>query len=486
MYVRSENRGRVRPKGLPTLLILVVAALVAVPAIAQSGSEGAGRGVEQQVEDLQRQIEALREEMRELREERGEGTAEPPSADEAEPAEGDRLDELERRIDLLAAELEQLELGEAAVVADESEYGLGPAASKIYRTETGLSIGGYGEMLYENRDSERDDGTPSGATDEFDFLRGIVYFGYKFNDRFLFNSEIEFEHASTGSGGSASVEFAYLDYLWRPEANLRAGLLLVPMGFVNELHEPTVFLGARRPDVEGVIIPTTWRENGFGLFGEAGPFSYRTYIVNGLEGAGFSSGGLRGGRQKGAQALAEDLAWVGRIDYAPMPGLVLGGSAYVGDSGQDLVDPQGREVALGTTILEGHAEWRWQGLELRALFARAELDDVAQLNRTLGKTGTASVGEELSGWYLQAGYDLLARSSSERELIPYVRLEEYDTQDAVPDGFAASPASDVESLTLGLAFKPIDQVIIKADYQDYDNAAGTAVDQINVALGYIF
>ena len=486
MCVRPEHRGSVRPKGLAALLFLAVAALVAAPAVAQSGQVGAGRGMEQQVEELRRELEEMREEMRELREERDEAAGEPMDADEADAGDGDRIDELERRIDVLAAELEQLELGEAAVVADESEHGLGPAASKIYRTDTGLSIGGYGEMLYENPDSERDDGTPSGATDELDFLRAILYFGYKFNDRFLFNSEIEFEHASTGQNGEASVEFAYLDYLWRPEANLRAGLLLIPMGFVNELHEPTVFLGARRPNIEQVIIPTTWRENGFGLFGEAGPFSYRTYVVNGLEGADFSSGGLRGGRQKGSQALAEDLAWVGRIDYAPMPGLLLGGSAYIGDSGQDLVDPEGRDVALGTTILEGHAEWRWRGLELRALVARAELDDVARLNRALGRTGTASVGEELSGWYLQAGYDLLARSSSERQLIPYARLEEYDTQDEVPDGFAASPANDVESLTLGLAFKPIDQLIVKADYQDYDNGAGTAVDQFNVALGYIF
>ena len=141
-------------------------------------------------------------------------------------------------------------------------------------------------MLYQGYDDTLDDGTDSGATDQLDFLRAIVYFGYKWNDHWLFNSEIEFEHASTEDGGEASVEFAYLDYLWKPELNARAGLLLIPMGFVNELHEPTTFLGARRPDVERVIIPTTWRENGFGLFGEAGPVSYRTYVVNGFEADG--------------------------------------------------------------------------------------------------------------------------------------------------------------------------------------------------------
>ncbi|HSL83713.1 MAG TPA: hypothetical protein VLF66_13140 [Thermoanaerobaculia bacterium] len=448
----------------------------AAPAAAQA------RSVDQEVEELRREIQELRRELEALREGRAAEPGTPATEPAAPPADRpDRLSELERRIEVLAAELERLELGEVAIRAEEGVYGLGPAASKVYRRDEGLSIGGYGEMLYQNFDSERDDGSPSGSKDTFDFLRAIVYFGYKFNDKFLLNTEIEIEHAN-----EAFVEFAYLDYLWRPEANLRAGLVLVPMGFVNELHEPTIFLGARRPDVEQVIIPTTWRENGFGLFGEAGQLSYRTYVVNGLRGENFSAGGLRGGRQKGSSALAEDLAWVGRLDWTPTPGVLIGGSAYVGGSGQGLQDPAGGTVGLDTTILEGHAEWRWRGLELRALYATAELDDVAGLNRAKGLTGAASVGEELSGYYLQAGYDVLAKVSSERQLIPYVRFEAYDTQEAVPAGFARNPATDVESLTVGLAFKPIDQIVLKADYQDYDNGAGTATDRFNVALGYIF
>ncbi|MGD2115485.1 MAG: hypothetical protein PVG07_10555 [Acidobacteriota bacterium] len=470
--------------------VVALAALVAggAPALAQSEmDEGSA------VEELRREVERLKAEVEELKASKSEEDSEMASEEGMESGPADaaeglaaRLEEIERRIAILAEESERREIGEAAVMADESELGFGPAASKIYRTEQGLSIGGYGEMLYENFESERDDGADSDATDELDFLRGIVYFGYKFNDNWLFNSEIEFEHASTGEEGSASVEFAYLDYLWKPELNARAGLLLVPMGFVNELHEPTVFLGARRPDVESRIIPTTWRENGFGLFGEVGPVSYRTYIVNGLEGAEFSGGGLRGGRQKGSKAIAEDFAWVGRIDYEPVPGLLLGGSAYVGDSGQGLTTAAGEEVDLTTTILEGHAEWRWRGLELRFLGARADLDDAALFNRATGLTGSSSVGEELSGWYAQAGYDVLSRTGSGHELIPYVRWEELDTQDSVPAGFTRNPANDQESLTLGLAWKPFPQAIVKADYQDYDNGAGTGLDQLNVALGYIF
>ncbi|HEX6203768.1 MAG TPA: hypothetical protein VF100_12260, partial [Thermoanaerobaculia bacterium] len=280
------------------------------------------------------------------------------------------------------------------------------------------------------------------------------------------------------------LEFAYLDWLYRPELNVRGGMVLLPMGLVNELHEPTTFLPARRSDTESAILPSTWRENGVGVFGEVGPVAYRAYLVNGLRGEGFSAGGLRGGRQKGSHALAEDFAFVGRLDYEPLPGLVLGGSAYHGGSGQGISAPGAGELSVDTTIFEAHADWRWRGLTLRGLAARADLDEAGDLNRALGLTGGASVGELLEGFYVEAGYDVLA--GGERSLTPYVRWEQLDTQAEVPAGFARNPARDVESLTLGLAFQPIDAIILKADYQDYDNGAGTGIDQINVALGYIF
>lgn len=485
MHLFERLRGS-RAVVLTGFVLLSVVAVTAAPAVAQT-EVTAIEELRQEVERLRAELEQLRSEQQESFEEVGE-----PAVEMAEPAQAgapamsDRLDELERQIGILAAEMEREQLGEAVARADQSDHGYGPAASKIYRTGQGLSVGGYGEMLYERFDSTRDDGSDSGESDQLDFLRGIVYFGYKFNDQWLFNSEVEFEHASVEEGGDAGVEFAYLDYLWKPSLNARAGLVLVPMGFVNELHEPTVFLGARRPDVERRIIPTTWRENGFGLFGEVGPVSYRTYVVNGFKGEDFSAGGLRGGRQKGSKAVAEDFAWVGRLDYEPAPGLLFGGSAYLGQSGQDLAGDDGQEIKVGTTIYEGHAEWRWRGLELRFLGVRAELDDVAELNRALGLSGSSSVGEELSGWYAQVGYDLLGGRVGDQELIPYARWEELDTQDSVPAGFARNPANDQESLTIGLAWKPFPQAILKADYQDYDNEAGTGVDQLNVALGYIF
>lgn len=456
------------------LTFLLLAAL-ATPAMAQSSEE--------RLRALEQEVAALRAEIARLA-----AAAATPIAQPAPAAAGPDLAEVARRVELLAGEIEKLKLGEVAVLADQPGQGLGPAASKVYRTPQGLSIGGYGELLYQAYDERRDDGAPADRTDELDFLRGVVYFGYKFDDRFLFNSEIEYEHASTGSGGEVSVEFAYLDWLWKPGLNLRGGMVLVPMGFLNELHEPTTFLGARRPGVENSIIPTTWRENGFGLFGEVGPLTYRSYVVAGLDASKFTAAGIRGGRQKGARSKAEDFAWTGRVDYTAMPGLLAGVSAYVGGSGQGLANAAGEEVGdVRTTLLEGHVEWKWRGLELRALAVRGAIDDVGALNRALGLTGSRSVGERQDGWYVQAGYDLFARRDGARAaLLPYARFEAFDTQAAVPTGYLRNPANDQEILTLGLAWRPIPQLILKADWQDVDNAAETGVDQLNVALGYIF
>ena len=60
----------------------------------------------------------------------------------------------------------------------------------------------------------------------------------------------------------------------------------------------------------------------------------RGYAVVGLLSRGFTAAGIRGGRQKGAKSKAEDFAVTGRLDFVGVPGLLLGGSFYTGNSGQ--------------------------------------------------------------------------------------------------------------------------------------------------------
>ena len=198
----------------------------------------------------------------------------------------DRIAELERTVKVLAEELERTRADVTVPEEPElkSSYGMGPAASKVYQLARGLSIGGYGEAFYRNYVADQ-----TKESDTADFLRAVLYFGYKFTERIVFNSEIEIEHAD-----EIFLEFAALDFFLKDWANVRAGLLLMPVGFLNEIHEPPFFYGVNRPDVERFIIPTTWRENGVGLFGNLGEqLEYKLYAVNGFDGSGFSSSGLR-------------------------------------------------------------------------------------------------------------------------------------------------------------------------------------------------
>lgn len=429
------------------------------------------RAQEPSTEDLRKAVAALEADLARLT---------------AQGAASDRLDELERRIDLLAAELEKARTGGAAeTTPPKAVPGFGPAASKVYGVAKGVSLGGYGEAVYQNFGAEREDGAPSGRGDRIDLVRNIVYVGYKFDERILFNSELEFEHATTGEGaeekGEVSVEFGYLDFKPWKSVGLRAGLVLVPMGFVNELHEAPVFHGARRPQVESSIVPTTWRENGVGLFGETGPLQWRTYLVAGLSSGGFEGSGIREGRQGGSDSLAEDLALTGRVDYTGVAGLLVGASFFTGDSGQ------GAGFGGRVSLVDLHGQYEHRGLRLRALAARTSVADAALINAANGLAGDESVGERQYGWYAEAAYDVMTlRPAGQWSVAPFVRYERLDTQDRVPAGFERDPANERTVLTAGVGVKPRANVVLKVDFQRLTNKARTGTSQLNVGVGYLF
>ena len=436
--------------------------------------------IERRLQELEGMVATLKAEVDRLRAARTTGT-------DTESAM--RIDELQHRIEALTRELERQRIGAAAApAAGESKHGFGPAASKVYGPGRGVSIGGYGEMLYQNFTRTRDDGSLADQGSVADLLRAVLYFGYKFDDRFVFNSEIEFEHAQAGedAGGEVSVEFAYLDFKAAPSFGVRGGLLLVPMGFLNELHEPPIFHGARRPEVERVIIPTTWRENGAGVYGDAGPVSYRAYVLNSFDADGLSAAsGLRGGRQSASKAKATDLAFTARVDYTPIPGLVLGTAALTGKSGQGADGfPEGR-----ITVWDAHGEFNWRGLRLRGLVARGIISDAGEISaaQAVPLTGPDGIGERLRGWYAEAAYNVLSTVRGTRQdLSLFCRYEGVDTQARVAPGFSDNPANAFTVRTCGVTYRPIPNIAIKVDAQNFNNDANTAVDQVNVGLGYLF
>jgi hypothetical protein len=411
------------------------------------------------------------------------------ASEDAELANDDRIAELERKVEVLSEELERTRTAMAVPEepALESVYGLGPAASKVYGLTQGLSLGGYAEGRYTAYVADKGDND-----NQIDFLRFVLYAGYKFTDRILFNSEVEIEHASTGEDGSISVEFATLDFLLTDWANVRLGLLLLPMGFLNEIHEPPFYFGTHRPSLERRIIPSTWRENGAGLFGSflGDQLEYKLYVVNGFDASGFSASGLRGGRQKGSKALAEDFAVVGRLDWRPVHGLLLGTSGYVGNAGQDQVDSD-TGLALPdalTSIWEARAQYRRWGLHMRGLFTWATVNQADRLNAALGNAADAAVAEEMLGAYGEIAYDIWQWISpgSEMTLEPFYRYEWVDTQQAVPDGYVRNQALRNQIHTVGMSYKPIPNVVLKADYRNVSAEEGSPADEVNLGIGLVF
>ncbi len=411
--------------------------------------------------------------------------------DDREIARDDEITELKRKLDVVVTELETLRTQVAAPEVPtelESQYGLGPAASKIYSVARGVSIGGYAEGSYRRANS--------GSDDVGDLTRVVTYLGYKFNDWIVFNTEIEFEHGSTENEGSVSVEFATLDFLLRPEVNIRAGLVLVPMGIVNEVHEPPFYFSNFRPTPERVIIPSTWRENGMGIFGNLGErLSYRVYVVNGMLASDFSSAGLRGGRQNGSEAIANDLAVVSRVDLDVFEGMRVGGSYYVGNSGQDQdIDVGGTDFGVPnarTNVWEVHGEYRWLGLTTRALWTQARVSDAGALSGLLSAAGADDpvVARRMIGGYGEIAYDVIPLffPGSEMSLEPFFRFEYVDTQNDVPSGFEADRSFKRRLYIPGLQWKPIPNVVVKLDYRRIDDFLDSDnEDEVSLGFGLIF
>jgi hypothetical protein len=396
----------------------------------------------------------------------------------------DRIAELERTVKVLASELERtrVETTVPEEAALSSSYGLGPAASKVYQLGRGLSIGGYGEAFYRNYVGDK-----TTESNTADFLRAVLYFGYKFTDSIVFNSEIEIEHAD-----EIFLEFATLDFLLHDMANIKAGLMLLPMGFLNEIHEPPFYYGVNRPDVERLLIPSTWRENGVGLFGNLGEMiQYKLYAVNGMDATGFSSSGIRGGRQKGSKALAEDIAVTARLDFTPLPGFLFGGSIYAGNSGQNQVLDDVKIPDSFTTVFDVHSQYQYRNLWLRGLWSMAFISSAGQLTEAL--RATADIGDSeanasvMMGGYGEIAYDVWNFfSESERSLEPFYGFEWYDTQYDMPTGFTRDRSKRITSHTVGLQFEPIPNVVIKADYRNRDPQEGKIADEFNLGLGYVF
>lgn len=364
----------------------------------------------------------------------------------------------------------------------------GAAADKPATT-----IGGYGEITYNGY-------LKDGSRNTADLRRFVLFFGHDFNDRLSFMSEVEIEHAisSADDHGEVEVEQAYLNYAFNPALNLKAGLFLMPFGLLNRNHEPPVFHGVMRNEVETRIIPTTWREGGIGLYGTT-PFglSYDVGVVTGFDVAKFDDAGepLAASHQELQLARASDLSVYGSLEYRGIPGLLVGGSVFSGGALQDNADfrqdgdlPDFTGIKSRVTLWDVHARWQYRGFDLQGLYARGTISHADAIDNALIAYNMAN-GEErplvpsaFYGWLVQGAYSF--GLGGDMTLSPFLRYERFNTQARLPLGLSSDPENRDRVLTAGVSFHPLTEVVVKADYQKYFDNSGN--DRINVGLGYMF
>ena len=360
------------------------------------------------------------------------------------------------------------------LVSESGDYQTSPDA------ETRLPVSGYMEF-HANKDR--------GDSFRPDFHRFELLFAHSFSDRIKFWSEFEVEHALVEGGeetGEASVEQAYLDFLIKPYFNLRAGLVLTPIGIINERHEPPSFNGVERPFVETLIIPSTWNELGFGFTGDLGHgFRYRAYLMSALDASRFDAEtGIVEGRTEGFNASLRNPAKVVRVEYAQVRRLTLGASIYSGHTGFNTPG-----LNPGLTIGEFDGRYSYRRLDFRGLFANTWLSRAGELNARLQQQlgENPNIASGMRGYYVEPAIHVLPRTTR-NDLVLFARYEKYNTQQRMPDGFVPLPQFDRSSWVTGLTYKPHPDVAFKFDYVFNRNASEVvrAIDGINLGMGWWF
>lgn len=345
---------------------------------------------------------------------------------------------------------------------------------------------GYGEVHYNNPKTQSLVPSHRTLNAETDVHRMVLGAAYDFTDTVRMDFEGEFEHA----GGTMEVEYAFLEMDIKPGLSWRAGSLLMPMGPLNEFHEPTNFYSVERPYVETYIVPSTWMEVGTGLVGRTadGKHAFRSYLVTGLTGANFTDdGGIRSGRTKGNQGAADDLGIIARYETSALPvqGLKLGFSGYHGEADQGSTSFS-KNSSL--TMLQGDFHYRRKAFEWMASGVTTKLTGADQLSVVKKET----IGDRQEGWYSELAYHLTAfedkAKETDKEFVPFLRYEQFDTHASVPGGFIQGRENDRQVWTTGLAFFPTKarNVVIKADVENWRDARNDTGTRFNLGMGFTF
>lgn len=407
--------------------------------------------------------------------------------------------ELMRRLDQMAAELAQLKAQLGALQQQRSgapapvapPAAAAPAVPTTTATpaemltpagEPATVLSSYGEINY-----NRPRNAPSEA--RADLRRFVLGFQHRFDEKNKVVAELEVEHAvsSAEDAGEVALEQAYVEHQLTPTWGLRAGLFLVPLGLLNENHEPPAFYGVERNFVETRIIPTTWREGGVQMIGS---FDNGLTLQAGVT-TGFDLGKWDAGSSEGLEsplgsvhqelslARASDLSLFGALNWRGVPGLLVGGGLFSGGATQGQMPTSSR-----VTLWDVHARWTPDRWDLSALYSRGTISNTAALNAPLVGNPTL-IPASFDGGYLQAAYRLWQRGSY--QLAPFVRWERFNTASSYADlgpGLTPPVRPDEQVLTLGANFQLTPGIVVKADLQRFREDRNA--DRFDLGLGWSF
>jgi hypothetical protein len=354
-----------------------------------------------------------------------------------------------------------------------------------------VSIGGYGQI-----DFNKPFIPNQNSNSKLDIHRMVLLFGYEYNKRLSFLTEIEFEHVT-----EVYVEQAYLNYAFSPSLNFRAGLLLIPMGIINEYHEPSSFNGVERPLLDTRIIPSTWREIGMGLTGQvtAASLTYQLYLVNGFasyDGSAKLKGvdALRGGRQKGAESFMSSPNLSAKISYHGILGLELGLSGYFGKTqsslyngidftNKDLVQKADSSV-VGVSMMAFDYRYRLGNFRSRGQVVYSNLSNTDAYNKFTGR----DLGSALFGYYAEVSYVIpFNMQDQQHEVEPFVRWEHYNTHFDVAGDLTANDSYSYNGIGVGVGYRFHENAVFKIDYILYRNGTDTLNSGVfNMGVGVNF
>ncbi|GAB7026777.1 porin [Geotalea toluenoxydans] len=390
------------------------------------------------------------------------------------------VEELQQQVEELRNQVKAIK-----APAPSAESGGDGYAKKVWDS---TRFGGYGELDYI---VTRENGNGKGSN-AFDPHRFVLYVNSDLSDWITLNTELEWEHGGVGGdvkdgkklSGEVLVEQAFLQFKLSRPLNLKAGIMLVPLGATNLYHEPTNFNSSERPQLDRYLIPSTWSEMGAGIYGSLGTkVDYELLVMNGLDGAGFSAkDGVRGGRQNLNVDVNRNKAVAGRLEVRPFTNLYTNFSFYTANSA--------KVGTAYTTIAAFDGKYSIGDLDLAGEYVHVYQDDPRAL-------GVTDIGHNMSGYWVEGAYHVLPKSLkkgklSEADALIFARYSEFDTQQgSIGDPSKASGKYDRNYTNFGIVFKPTTTLSVKADYQVYDDhrKAGEKAldnDKFQVTLGFVF